>query len=206
MNKDPKDYKPSPWLKEAKPVTPEVTGRSPILKPTMTLEEFKNWDFHVPEGGSSKTPKTVLSWDRADYETLYDLSQQGDQFRFDEALGKGWKEWKPSLYLREQIKRNEPITVYRASDTGDIIPGSYVSESLEYVKEHQENIMQGAGKIYSLNVKPDELMTYDDPHEFIYIPMDADKEYQRLIDKGIITEPSIALPTPGPSMPFIKRS
>src|SRR3990167_9359509 len=124
--------KVAPVVSRAELPAPEVTSELPISKSGMTLEEFKNWDFKVPEGGASKTPKTVLSWDRTEYETLYDLSQQKDIFRFEEALGKGWKDWKPSLHLREQVKRNEPITVYRASDTGDIVPGSYVSESLEY--------------------------------------------------------------------------
>lgn len=187
-------------VRKVTPVTATPARITPVSKPSLTFEQFKNWDFNVPEGGASKTPKTVFSWSRDDYETLYDLSQQPDTFRFEESLGKGWKDWKTSLHLAEQIKRNEPITVYRASDVGDIIPGSYVSESLDYAKQHQENIMQGVGKIYSLNVYPDELMTYGDPHEFIYIPRDAKTEYNRLVEKGIISRPEVPLPEPPPEV------
>lgn len=178
------DYMPS----KKGPGTPTET--SPVVKPEggnptfskpqtpQTVEEFKNWDFSVPEGGASTTPKKVFSWKREEYETLHDLATQGDEYRFKEALGKGWSDWKPSLHLAEKVKRNEPITIYRVSEEGPIIPGAYVSESLEYVKQHQKNIMQGKGKIYSIQVKPSELMTYGDPHEFIYIPESAEKGFQ----------------------------
>lgn len=176
--------KTSPYASEDIPLSEWITryrGNSSLMsKPQtpQTVEEFKNWDFSVPEGGASTTPKKVFSWKREEYETLHDLATQGDEYRFKEALGKGWSDWKPSLHLAEKVKRNEPITIYRVSEEGPIIPGAYVSESLEYVKQHQKNIMQGKGKIYSIQVKPSELMTYGDPHEFIYIPESAEKGFQ----------------------------
>ena len=152
----------------------------------MTREEIKNWDFEVPEGGASKTPKTVFSWKKEDYETLYDLSQYKDKFRYNEVLGKGWEhEWKPSFYLKEKIEKNQPITIYRASEYRDIIPGAYVSELLEYVKKHQEIIMKGRGKIFSKQVRPSELMIYGDPHEFIYIPESVESYHKQVIQQAL---------------------
>lgn len=145
----------------------DLTKRQPW---EMTKKEIKSWEFDVSDSGS-KTPKDVFNWNKEEYETLYDLSNQDETFRFYESLGKGYREWKNSLNLVKKIKNDEPITVYRATSTSDsIVPGAYVSESLEYVKKHLENILGGEGKILSTEVKPSELMTYGDPHEFIYVP------------------------------------
>jgi hypothetical protein len=146
----------------------------------MTKEEFRNWEFPVPPGGSSKTPKMVFNWRRDEYETLADLANYDDD-RLNEVLGKGWAHSTGimnSLYLIPYIKQGKLITVYRASDVGDIIPGSYVSESQKYVSEHGEfNIPGGKYIIYSKHVYPDELMTYGDPHEFIYIPRNLERAH-----------------------------
>jgi len=149
----------------------------------MTKEELKNLEIPVPEGGASKSPKTVFSWKPGEYETLHDVSQSEDEFRFNEILGKGW-EGKASLHLKPKIKNNEPITVYRASDY-EIIPGSYVSESIEYAKKHGENILDGKYKIHSLEVKPSELLVYGDPHEFIYVPESIEVGHKRIIEKAL---------------------
>jgi hypothetical protein len=147
----------------------------------MTKDEIRNWEFPVPEGSSSVTPKTVFSWIDGEFETLHDLSTYSDKFRFEESLGKGWeRENRNTLNLRKAIINDEPITIYRATDTSDeIIPGAYVSESLEYVQKHQANIMHGEGKILSIKAKPSELVTYGDPHEFIYKP-DLDDYFKRV--------------------------
>ena len=160
---------------------------SPPKEPwEMTKEEIRNWDFPVPEGGASMTPKTVFSWGKEDYETLYDLSKQKDQFRFNEVLGKGWEyAWKPMLHLKPKIVKNRPITIYRATEYDYIIPGSYVSESLEYVKGHLERIMRGKGKVISAEAKPSELMVYGDPHEFIYIPESVEAFHKPLIQEAL---------------------
>jgi hypothetical protein len=89
------------------------------------------------------------------------------------------------LHLLDKIKRNEPITVYRVSEKEGIIPGSYVSESLEYVKEHQERTLAGKGQIYKMSVKPSELMTYGDPHEFIYIPESVEAFHKKIIQQAL---------------------
>ena len=157
----------------------------------MTKEELKEWTFKVPEGGASKTPKSIFQFRQdkeknpGDYETLYDLSQQKDSFRFDESLGKGWKDWKTSLHLKETIKKNKPITIYRVSDFGDIVPGAYVSESLEYVKTHQESIIKGKGEVFSKQVKASELLTYGDPHEFLYMPESIESYHKSIVQQAL---------------------
>lgn len=152
----------------------------------MTKDEIREWDFPVPKGGASMTPKTVFSWAKEDYKTLYDLSKQKDQFRFNEVLGKGWEhEWKPMLHLKGKIAKNQPITIYRATEYDYIIPGSYVSESLEYAEGHLERILRGKGKILSTEVKPSDLMIYGDPHEFIYIPESVEAFHKPFIQKAL---------------------
>jgi len=160
---------------------------SPPKEPwEMTKDEIRNWDFHVPIGGASMTPKTVFSWAKEDYETLYDLSKQKDSFRLNEVLGKGWEhEWKPMLHLKLKIVKDQPITIYRATEYAYIIPGSYVSESLEYVEGHLETILRGKGKIISAEVKPSELMIYGDPHEFIYIPESVEAFHKPFIQEAL---------------------
>ncbi len=162
----------------------EVVGKKEPW--AMTKDEIRKWDFPIPEGGASKTPKTVFSWIKEDYETLYDLSKQKDQFRLNEVLGKGWEhEWRSMLHLKPRIIKNQPITIYRATEYDYIIPGSYVSESLEYAKGHLETILRGKGKILSTEVKPSELMIYGDPHEFIYIPESVEAFHKPLIQKAL---------------------
>jgi hypothetical protein len=152
----------------------------------MTKEELYKWDFPVPQGGSSKTPKTVLNWKPDEYETLADLAKQEDEWALNEVLGKGWKDTPQTGYLKPAIKRGDKITIYRAADTGDIIPGAYVSESLKYVQEHGErHIPGGKFKIYQRDVYPDELMSYNDPHEFIYIPKDVEGYHKEEVKKAM---------------------
>jgi len=150
----------------------------------MTLEQFKNWDVKTPEGGASKSPKTVMSWKKEDYETLVDLAKSKDTFRYNEVLGKFPGSTVPNSFkLKSDIKAGKEITIYRARPKGSgetkIIPGAYVSESLEYVKQHGENILGGDYEISSMKVFPDELMVYGDPHEFIYIPKTPEIGYER---------------------------
>ena len=170
-------------------------GRKSKLSPTeggkvLTKDEFKNLDFKHPEGGSSKTPKTVMNWKREDYETLLDLAKQEDTFRFDEAIGKNEKFTgiKSSAKLKDKILKNEPIIIYRAvpiNEKQTLLPGAYVTESLEYAKRHGDLIIKGGTKedyeILKETVKPDELMTYGDPHEFIYIPESVDVGYEKYL-------------------------
>lgn len=153
----------------------------------MTKEELKQWEFDVPAGGGSKSPKTVLNWKRDEYETLADLAKQDDKYRFHESLGKGWNDIPHSAYLIPKIQRGDKITIYRSSDTGDIVPGSYVSESLRYVNEHGDrSIPNKKWKVYKTEVYPDELMTYGDPHEFIYIPRSVESYHKLVVDKALL--------------------
>jgi hypothetical protein len=164
-------------------------GEMRLTPELRSFDEFMAWEFPTPQGGAtpSMTPKQALSLPRDEYETLYDLAQQGDGFRLDEALGKGYDYGgtvRPSLSLREAARNDTPITVYRASDTGDILPGSYVTESRQYAATHAEANIRGPYTMYEMQVKPSELMTYGDPHEFIYIPENPQVAYQRYVSRA----------------------
>jgi len=155
-------------------------------KPKMSKEELEQYEFPAAEWGHSITPKKAFEKRKnKDFDTLYDLSQYPDQWNFLNALGKGWEgHWentRPSLHLIDKIKQNQPITIYRASDTGGILPGAYVTESKEYAIFHGQTSMNGKYKIYQLNVYPDELMSYGDAHEFIYIPRNLDIAHERML-------------------------
>jgi hypothetical protein len=148
-----------------------------------TIEMFRNWDFRTP-GGSSMSPKTAFDiLESEEVETLYDLSKQQDPWRFHEVLGRGVdRDWPANRNLPvgprgprvsdliRRIEANQEIRVYRASDTGMIIPGAYVTESMNYVQSHGQLNIRGSFKMYSISVRPSELMVRGDPHEFIYMP------------------------------------
>ena len=155
----------------------------------LSKKEFRNLDFEMPTGGSSWTPKRIFDMiERGDeYETLYDLSTFEDQWRFKEAMGKGWSDLgKIHWNLFSPIRKNLPIPIFRSTDEVKycqaILPGAYVSESKEYVILHAEANIPGSWKLLTLTVRPDELMTYGDAHEFIYAPFSLDEAYVRYID------------------------
>lgn len=154
----------------------------------MTREELKNWDFKTPVGGASKSPKTVFSWDREDIETLADIAKY-DEWRLDEALGAHITSKIPkTLKLKPAIKKGKPIKIYRAAQREQgIIPGAYVSESKPYVQEHGEAILGEKEDwiIHEDTVYPDELMTYGDPHEFLYIPRNIEEYHKKIIQKAL---------------------
>lgn len=155
-------------------------------KQEMTPEELRNYEFEGAGSGHSITPKKALDYrdGKDEFETLYDISNYDDQWRLYNALGQGWSgHWgkvRPSIHLIPKIKSNQPITIYRVSNQNSIFPGAYVTESKEYAIYHGENILNGDYKLSSLEVYPDELMVYDDPHEFIYIPRSLDIAHKRL--------------------------
>lgn len=85
------------------------------------------------------------------------------------------------LSLLETSRRNLPkpdalMTVYRAVDKetgaldGAILPGAFVSESLRYAKEHADINQDGKSILLQTRVFPDELVSFGDPHEFVYVP------------------------------------
>lgn len=178
----------------------ESTGtQAPKPEGGITKEELRNLDFKTREGGSSISPKRAFDFRDAkntdpnkEWESLADLASYQDDFRFKETLGYGFEREVPnSLSLRQKIKKGEKLKVYRAVELADnltlpndILPGSYVSESKRYAERHGESILEGGMKlkyrVLELEVYPDELLTYGDPHEFLYIPRDLDTAHSRL--------------------------
>lgn len=152
--------------------------------PDLTKEQLEKYEFEHPQSGSITPKRAFEKRQEGEWESLYDLSQYPDQWNFLNALGKGWEgHWEgvgASLYLINKIKSNSPINIYRASNTGGILPGAYVSESKLYAINHGETILDGRYKLYQLSVYPDELMSLGDPHEFLYIPRSLDVAHERL--------------------------
>lgn len=150
-------------------------ARRAVVQAHMTPEEVLDWNIDTTYSAS---PDAVFDYEDDEKWTL-DKVADGDQRLFvDEALGGRWSHaWKPTTHLISAIKKGEMITIYRSSDVGDIIPGSYVSESEEYVREHGERSIgkDYPWKIYSMEVYPDELMWYGDPHEFLFIPRSPER-------------------------------
>ena len=141
------------------------------------------------------SPKTAFDvYESGDFETLYDVAHYQDQWRFQEILGRGIdRDWpanreipvgpraKNIAELIQRIKSNQDIRVYRISDIGAILPGAYVTESLSYAQNHGRTNIRRSFNMYSMTVKPSELMVRGDPHEFIYLPnrQDGYKRYVR---------------------------
>jgi len=156
----------------------------------MTVEQFRTWSPWVPPegyGGQSMTPAAAMALPKGEYETLFALGTYQDPWRLLEALGKGYEgSWPRSLHLIPAVHGNVPIWVYRASDVGDIIPGSYVTELREYAIAHGQTCIPGGRfKVYRLKVRPSELMTLGDPHEFIYVPDTPAEAHRRIVVKAL---------------------
>ena len=167
----------------AETVTPEA--KEPWQ---MTKEEFSRFDIEIPAGGTSKSPSQIWQWRAMEAsgekvgETLADLVQYSDTSRIKEILGPQYSS------LISKIQQGKEITVWRAQPKDQppgIIPGSYVSESKTYAKQHGENVLGGDYILTSEKVYPDELFVYGDPHEFIYYPRDVETAHKRIIQKAI---------------------
>lgn len=153
---------------------------------TLTPEELRNYEFDAAEWGQSITPQKAFDKreDEDDIETLADIASYDDPWRLGNILGKGleghWENVVPSIHLIPAIKRGDLIEVFRASQQGGILPGAYVTESKAYAIFHGETSIPGDYQVSSMMVYPDELMVYDDPHEFIYIPRNLEIAHERL--------------------------
>lgn len=151
-------------------------ARRAVVQACMTPEQVLEWNIDTTY---STSPDAAFDYRNDDELWTLDQVAVGDQQLFiDEALGGRWSHsWNPTTHLASKIKRGEKITIYRSSDVGDIIPGSYVSESEEYAREHGERSIgeEYDWKIYSLDTYPDELMWYGDPHEFLFIPRSPER-------------------------------
>ncbi len=82
------------------------------------------------------------------------------------------KEW-----LREQTPPADgKLTLYRATPSGEQIkPGDYVTNSLQYAKDHITNNLAGKGKITSIEATLDDIYPADGPGEFWYAPKSIEK-------------------------------
>ena len=150
-------------------------ARRAVVQSRMTPEEVIDWNIDTTYSAS---PDAVFDYDDEDKWTLDKVAVGDQQLFVDEALGGRWSHsWNPTTHLASKIKRGEKITIYRSSDVGDIIPGSYVSESEQYAREHGERSIgeNYDWKIYSMEAYPDELMWHGDPHEFIFIPQSPER-------------------------------
>jgi hypothetical protein len=82
-------------------------------------------------------------------------------------------------------KAHETIRVFRAVDStcglqwGAILPGACVSESHSFVQRHAELYLNTESQILSTDVYTDELVTFGNPHEFIYIPRSVKSGFAR---------------------------
>lgn len=129
------------------------------------------------------TPRMAFNLrDSREFETLHDLANYADQWRFQDALGHHSRSYPVSISrtVESGIRHNRPMKVYRTALVGrPIVPGSYVTESKQYAVEHGRlNIRGGKPVLYSLVVRPSEL-AIGDAHEFFYVPEDLDEAYGR---------------------------
>jgi hypothetical protein len=79
------------------------------------------------------------------------------------------------------------LAVYRAVDQetgcnfGAVLPGAYVSESKTYAMEHGDTCSSAGVTLLGTHVFPDELVTFGDPHEFIYAPRSLEAAFERYL-------------------------
>jgi hypothetical protein len=162
-------------------------GTSSKQLPPISKRAFRNWEFPTTDSGS-QTPKWAFDIREGDpydtgLETLYDIANLQDSWALREVLGEFYQSAWRSTYrkLGEDARQDRMVTVYRSSDIGGILPGAFVTESLEYAIEHGRSNIPSSFQIYQMKVHPSELMSYRDPHEFLYIPTSLDAGYNRYI-------------------------
>lgn len=159
---------------------------------SMNQEQLSSMEFNAVQGGSI-SPNDAFKWrelmtddhEASGHETLADLAAEDDPWRLENALGKGWESsfngLPASLHLKNSIMQGKKIRVFRATEYGGILPGSYVTESLGYAKMHGETQLEGkTWKIHTIDVYPNELVSLGDPHEFIYVPSNPQAALGRL--------------------------
>lgn len=88
----------------------------------------------------------------------------------------------------ERFKRPSPnalVTIYRVastdtgSDFGALLPGAAVTESLSRAQCFADDGQMKTTRLLSTKVFPDELVTHDHPHEFIYVPRSVKSGFER---------------------------
>lgn len=142
----PRNIKPEPQLG----ATPEV----PIPKSQLgAIPEVTRLETEYTAGGYGKRGLNAAIEMRKEGGSLagYDLRSQ--------------KEW---LGGKEP---SEKITLYRATLRGEAIqPGDYVTNNLEYAKQHIQANLGGKGKVTKTEATLDDIFPADGPKEFWYAP------------------------------------
>ena len=134
-----------------------------VIESRMTPEQILNWHIPaLPSGGGSTQPGLEFQY-RDEMETLADVVNSGERWKIQQALGK------EGLYTASVLKTRGYATIYRAS-IYPIIPGSYVSESRQYVEFHREYVNAPEYRIYTMTAPLSSIGWLGDTHEFIYSP------------------------------------
>jgi len=173
-------------------VTKKLATTEPIpwngWNPMPSIEQFRNLEFEIcnESPNSSWTPKAAFDAREAglvgrfgEYETLSQYLENPDYI--DEA----------AVVLGTHVcllpKPDELITVYRANDAtcganfGSILPGASVTDSEDYAKRHADFYLNKQSRIMTLEVYPDELVTFGNEGEFIYVPRSLADGHQRFL-------------------------
>ncbi len=115
-----------------------------------------------PEGGKEQVYRARALQDAID---MRKVEPNGSLANYDEQSQKEW--------LRGQAPPEDgKLTLYRATPSGEKIkPGDYVTNSLQYAKDHIKNNLGGEGKITKIEATLDDIYPADGPGEFWYAPM-----------------------------------
>ncbi len=160
-------------LSEGKTVPANVLADYPELKPK--AEPVKIPPMSLKKG-PGEIPAKNASLPEAGKEQVYRARGLEDarKMRQEEPEGtlvnyepREQKEW-----LRGQTPPQDGrLTLYRATPTGEEIkPGDYVTNSLQYAKDHIKNNLGNKGKISKIEATLDDIYPADGPGEFWYAP------------------------------------
>lgn len=159
-------------LSEGKPVPPEVLAEYPELKP-------KAGPAKIPPMSLKKGPGDIsaeIPQEPGSGKQLYRARGLEDarQMRQEEPEGSlaNYDNQSKGEWLRGQAPpKDGKLTLYRATPKGEEIkPGDYVTNSLQYAKDHIKNNLGNKGKISKIEATLDDIYPADGPGEFWYAP------------------------------------
>lgn len=153
----------------------------------MSARELAALDWETPAShfATSLTPVEAFRVRKeGEFRSLRDLALT-DTHLFGEASGIGYSYGFDSPMSLIPVRRDEPLTVFRAVEAGrddSLLPGDYVTESLDYAMAHGEGPLGGQYRLESMSLRPSELEWLGDPHEFRWIPTDAVSAHRTIIE------------------------
>lgn len=157
--------------------------------PVLSLEQLRSMDFAQPYGCSYFSWSPVKAFKvresgqlgpGGELETLHKYLNQRD-------LRSTAADILLEVHVLKLPNPNALMTIYRVAGTesgadfGAILPGAAVSECVSHAQWFADAGLVKNARLLSTKVFPDELVTYGNPHDFIYVPRSVRAGFERYL-------------------------